>query len=240
MPTFSRNDLTINYEITGEGFPVLLFAPGGMRSAMTFWENSPWNPVETLSPHFQVIAMDQRNAGLSRGPVSAGDGWHSYTQDHIDLLDHLGVEKCHVLGGCIGGPYCLGVMKAQPDRVASAVLQQTIGLDDNRQAFYEMFDEWAENLKQEREDISDEMLASFRSNMYDGDFAFNVDRDFVQQCQTPMLVLMGNDLYHPQSTSREIAELAPDATLVENWKEPEVIERTRSTVIAFLDAHTPG
>lgn len=237
MPTFSHGDVSLYYEIHGEGFPVLLFAPGGMRSAVEFWAGGSWNPIEALSPHFQVIAMDQRNAGRSSGPISAGDGWHTYTSDHIALLDHLGVERCHVLGGCIGGPYCLGVMQAQPDRIAAAVLQQTIGFDDNRQAFYDMFDGWADKLAAERDDVDAAALSSFRSNMYDGDFVFSVDRDFVRQCQTPMLVLMGNDLYHPQSTSREIAEIAPNATLVESWKEPEVTERTVATVVAFLEAH---
>ena len=234
MPAFTSNEVTIHYEVSGDGFPVLLFAPGGMRSAIAFWSGGQWNPVEALSPHFQVIAMDQRNAGQSVAPITADDGWHSYTTDHLNLLDHLGIDSCHLLGGCIG------VMQADPGRVASAVLQQTIGLDNNRQAFYDMFDSWAEKLREDRPGISDADLRQFRSNMYDGDFVFNVDQEFIRGCRIPMLVLMGNDLYHPQSTSREIASLAPDATLVENWKEPDVIDRTVETVIAFLKAHTPG
>ena len=75
MPIFTNDDTSIYYEIHGEGFPVLLFAPGGMRSALSFWAGSPWNPITTLSPHFQVIAMDQRNAGQSRAPITANDGW---------------------------------------------------------------------------------------------------------------------------------------------------------------------
>ena len=240
MPVFTKDDITIHYEITGDGFPLLLFAPGGMRSAISYWTGGAWNPIDALSPHFKVIAMDQRNAGKSTAPVTAADGWHSYTRDHLNLLDHLEIDKCHLLGGCIGGPYCLGVMAADPDRVAAAVLQQTIGLEDNRQAFYDMFDGWAENLKQSRSDFSDHDLKQFRANMYDGDFVFNVDREFVRQCQIPMLVLMGNDLYHPQSTSREIAELAPNATLVEKWKEPDVVDKTVATVIDFLKQHTPA
>lgn len=238
MAHFERDRVVIHYEITGEGFPVLLFAPGGMRSAIDFWGN-PWNPIDALSPHFQVIAMDQRNAGSSTAPITAEDGWHSYTDDHVALLDHLGIERCHVLGGCIGGPYCLGLMEREPARVAGAVLQQTIGFDSNRQAFYDMFDGWANALKEIREDISDETLASFRANMYDGDFVFNVDRDFVRQCTIPMLVLMGNDLYHPESVSREIAEIAPNATLVERWKEEDVIDQTVDTIIRFLRQHSP-
>ena len=41
------------------------------------------------------------------------------------------------LGMCIGGPYCLGMMKADPNRVSSAVLLQSIGLDNNRDLFHD-------------------------------------------------------------------------------------------------------
>ena len=236
MPVFTRDNIDIYYEIHGEGFPVLLFAPGGMRSALSFWESSPFNPITVLAPHFQVIAMDQRNAGSSSAPITASDGWHSYTSDHVALLNHLDVEQCHVLGGCIGGPYCFGLIQAEPARVAAAVIQQTIGLDNNQHAFYEMFDSWAANLR----DVETADLERFRSNMYDGDFLLNVDEDFIRQCENPLLVLMGNDLYHPQSTSRRIAELAPNATLVESWQGGrDVIDQTVTAVVDFLKQHTP-
>ena len=241
MPSFERGALSLYYEITGEGFPVLLFAPGGMKSSIAFWSRTPWNPIEALSPHFRVIAMDQRNAGRSRGPISAADGWHTYAGDHLALLDHLGIERTHVLGGCIGGPYCLGVMERAPERVAAAVLQQPIGSDGtNRAAFYQMFDAWADELRSQRPEVPADAWPAFRSNMYDGDFVFNVSRDFVAKCRIPMLVLMGNDLYHPSVTSREIAKLAPDARLVERWKEPELVPETIATVVDFLREHTPG
>ncbi len=238
MAIFERDDITLYYEDHGAGFPVLLFAPGGMRSAATFWEGSQFNPIEELSTRFRVIAMDQRNAGRSRAPVSADDGWHTYTADHIALLDHLGIERTHLLGGCIGGPYCLGLIQAAPERVASAVLQQSIGFEDNRQLFYEMFQGWADDIAPAHPEADAAAWRSFRSNMYDGDFDFNVGRDFVASCETPMLVLMGSDPYHPESTSREIAALAPNATLVERWKSPEE-DGTVAKVIAFLEAHTP-
>lgn len=241
MPQFERDGISLYYEESGRGFPVLLFAPGGMRSAIPFWENSPWNPIDALAPHFRVIAMDQRNAGRSKAPITARDGWHSYTADHLALLDHLGAERCHLLGGCIGGPYCLGVMEAAPERVAAAVLQQPIGFDgENRAAFYEMFDGWARALAEERGDVDAGTLASFRGNMYDGDFVFNVSRDFVRRCEIPMLVLMGADLYHPMETSREIAELAPNAELVERWKDGDIVDATVKRVIDFLVAHSPA
>ncbi len=238
MPLFEQGEVKLYYEETGEGFPILLFAPGGMRSALSYWSSGAWNPIEALSPHFRVIAMDQRNAGKSTAPVSGQHGWQSYTADHLALLDHLKIDRCHLLGGCIGGPYCLGVMQADPGRVASAVLQQTIGLSpENRPAFYQMFDSWADDLKSQFPEVSEDAWQSFRSNMYDGDFAFSVDREFVRNCEIPMLVLMGNDLYHPQVTSREIAELSAHAELIERWKEPDVVNQTVQRVIDFFKSH---
>ena len=238
MAIFERDGITLYYEDHGAGFPVLLFAPGGMRSAVTFWEGSQFNPIVELSTRFRVIAMDQRNAGRSRAPVSADDGWHTYTADHIALLDHLGIERTHLLGGCIGGPYCLGLIQAAPGRVASAVLQQSIGFEDNREIFYEMFQGWADAIAPDHPEADAAAWRSFRSNMYDGDFDFNVGRDFVASCETPMLVLMGSDPYHPESTSREIARIAPNATLVERWKSPAE-DGTVARVIEFLETHTP-
>lgn len=239
MAVFERGEISLYYEVHGEGFPILLFAPGGMRSAIAFWRGSEWDPIKALSPHFQVIAMDQRNAGQSRAPVTAADGWHTYTDDHIALLDYLDIEKTHLLGGCIGGPYCFGVMARDPGRVAGAVLQQSIGSEDNQELFFAMFDQWADGLKGAMPSVSDADWGEFRSNMFGGDFLYNVERDFVVRCETPLLVLMGSDPYHPEAVSREIASLAPRATLVEQWKDP-VRDGTVDTVVGFLQQHTPA
>ena len=238
MPTFERDDISLYYETQGDGFPILLFAPGGMRSAVSFWGSNAWDVIGELSAHFKVIAMDQRNAGVSWAPVSGSHGWHTYTEDHLALLDHLKVEKAHVLGGCIGGPYCFGAIQAAPDRICSAVLQQTIGFDDNRALFYEMFDSWANDIKADHPEASEADWEQFRSNMYDGELDFNVGRKFVSACSTPLLVLMGSDEYHPEVTSREIAEIAPNAVLVERWKDPAE-QNTVATVVEFLQTHTP-
>jgi pimeloyl-ACP methyl ester carboxylesterase len=186
-----------------------------------------------------VIAMDQRNAGQSVAPIRATDSWHVYTEDQLALLDYLGVDRFHVAGMCIGGPYIMGLIQAAPQRVTSAVVLQTIGLDNNRQAFFEMFDGWAQDLKPRRPDVSEEAWESFKHSMYDGEFLFTVSREFVSRCQTPLLVLMGNDLHHPQATSRELAALAPNATFIEFWKEPEYQPAAMQAVESFLATHTP-
>ena len=238
MPIYSRQGAEIYYEVVGQGSPLLLIAPGGMRSAISFWSSTPWNPLEQLADSFCVVAMDQRNAGRSRAPVSADDGWDTYAADQLGLMDHLGHERFHVAGMCIGGPYSLGLIKAAPERVLSATLFQTIGRDDNRQAFYDMFDSWADELKADQSaDESD--WQSFRENMYGGDTVlFNVDEEFVRQCQTPLLVLKGNDLYHPASSSELIANAAPNATYIEDWKAGDARTQAMVDFAAFLKEHS--
>ncbi|MFN0089976.1 MAG: alpha/beta fold hydrolase [Acidimicrobiales bacterium] len=240
MPFFEQGDVSLYYEEHGSGFPILLIAPGGMRSAVSYWSGTPWNPIEQLSGTYRVIAMDQRNAGRSTGPVNAGDGWHTFTGDQLALLDHLGVDRFHVAGMCIGGSYIMALAAAAPERVASGVVFQTIGLDGNRQAFYDMFDSWADELKASRPDTPAEVWAAFRESMYGGDgFLFTASHDDVARCPTPLLVLLGNDLYHPESSSRDLARLGPNATLIERWKQPEDQPAAMKAMEEFLAAHTP-
>lgn len=238
MPVFERAGVSLYFEEYGSGYPLLLFAPGGMRSSIDFWRRSPFDPTAELAADFRVIAMDQRNAGRSHAPVSAADGWESYTADHLALLDHLGIRRAHLLGGCIGSSYCLGVIKAAPERVSAAVLQNPIGLTaENRPAFYEMFDGWANDLKKERGELDDAAFRAFRARMYDSDFVFSVTRDFVRSCKTPLLILAGSDLYHPTPIAQEIADLAPNAELVMKWKTPDATPAAVTRVRAFLKAH---
>jgi len=241
MPFYTRDGANIYFEEHGTGFPVLLIAPGGMRSAVSFWDNTPWNPITQLSSHYRVIAMDQRNAGQSTAPVDADDGWHTYTADQLGLIDHLGIDQFHVAGMCIGGPYCLGLIQAAPQRVASATLFQTIGREDNADAFYAMFDDWADKLRANRPEADAAAWSAFRENMYGGDkVLFNVDEAFVAGCTTPLLVLMGDDLYHPQSTSRMVAVTAPNAEFIERWKEGEARTEAMTAFADFLQRNTPA
>ena len=53
---------------------------------------------------------------------------------------------------------------------------QPIGLDDNHQAFYEMFDAWKADIIDQHPEADEVAWHAFRSNMYDGDFLFNTSR----------------------------------------------------------------
>ena len=69
------------------------------------------------------------------------------------------------------------------------------------------------------------------------DFVFSVSRDFVRRLPTPLLVLSGNDAFHPAGTSREIALLAPNAELIDEWKTPAAVPGVTERVERFMLAH---
>src|SRR5262245_32713008 len=129
MPVMKKGDVEIYYEEHGRGAPVLCFAPGSLRSHIDYWHCSPKQPTKPpafmdptvdLADDSRIIVMDQRNAGRSRAPVRDTDGWDAYAQDHIALMDHLGIERFHVLGACIGGSFSLKLCELVPERIMSA------------------------------------------------------------------------------------------------------------------------
>src|SRR5690349_2238554 len=85
MAQFQHGDVAINYEVSGAGFPLLLIAPGGMNSSIDWWSRAALDPLAVYADDFQLIAMDQRNAGASTGPLDVQDPWGSYIDDQLGL-----------------------------------------------------------------------------------------------------------------------------------------------------------
>jgi pimeloyl-ACP methyl ester carboxylesterase len=242
MPSFRHGDATIYYEEFGRGFPLLTFAPAGLQSTIAVWRGgtAPIDPTTDLADRFRVIAMDQRNAGgRSRAPITVQDGWHTYTGDHLALLDHLGIERCHLYGQCIGGSFILSLLKAQPGRVASAVLAQPIGRVGAMPAGRTpRFQAWADSLTDHPEGTP-AVLDAFYQNLYAPGFVYCVDRAFVATCATPCLVLAGNDEAHPYPISEELARLLPACEFIPEWKAGAALTSARARVSEFLAKHTP-
>ena len=240
MPAFEHHGASIYYEEFGRGFPILTFAPAGLQSIIDVWNgpSAPVNPITEFAASFRVIAMDQRNAGgRSRAPITAQDGWHTYAADHIALLDHLKIDRCHLYGQCIGGSFILSLLKAQPQRIASAVLAQPIGrvgaMPASRTA---RFEAWAKTLGDHPE-ATEQVLNAFYQNLYRPGFVYSVDRAFVSSCRTPCLVLAGNDEAHPFPISEEVAKLLPNAEFVTEWKTGAALASAKVRIKEFLAKH---
>src|ERR1700757_1688738 len=107
MSFYERGPVRIHYEEAGSGYPLLVIAGGGLNSTIAGLasEQSPYNPMVEFKSEYRVIAADLRNAngGQSSGPLEADRPWDSYTDDHLGLMDHLGIDKFMVHGLCIGG-----------------------------------------------------------------------------------------------------------------------------------------
>ena len=240
MPTIQNGNATIHYEVHGAGFPILTFAPAGLLSTIKVWDSAmaPIKPVGDWASKYQVIVMDQRNAGgQSRAPLSAQDGWDSYTSDHIAVLDHLKIDKCHVFGQCIGGSFIFNLLKKQPQRVAAAIIAQPIGrmgpFNPQRPA---RFNEWAATLSPAP---GEPALDGFYRNLYESGFVYSADRAFVGSVKLPCLLLAGNDDAHPRPISDECAKLMPHAEYILEWKSGEPLEAARKRCKEFLAKHTP-
>ena len=234
MPFYERDGARIRYAVQGEGDPLLLIAPGGMRSHLEAWERLPFDLVGALAAEHRVVTMDQRNAGESTAPIRGTDGWDTYTADQLGLMEHLGCARFGVVGMCIGGAYIANLFRHAPERIARAAMLQPIGLEDNRDTFYALFDGWADELREAHPEASEADWAAFRAHMFGGDFLFAASREDVAAIEAPLLVLRGDDVYHPASISREVAELAPRGELLERSKEPEHHEAAQAALLRFL------
>jgi pimeloyl-ACP methyl ester carboxylesterase len=243
MPTLEHKGATIYYEEFGKGFPVLTFAPAGVKSTIAVWSSpmAPINPITEYASSYRVIAMDQRNAGgKSRAPITAKDGWHSFAADHIAVLDRLKVERCHLLGQCIGGSFIMSLLKMQPKRFASAVIAQPIGrVGPWKPGRAPRFDEWAKGLTDHPE-LTEAVLDAYYRNLYVAGFLYSVDRAFVSTCRTPCLVLAGNDEAHPYPIAEETAKLLPNAEFIAEWKAGAALDAAKKRVREFLAKHTPA
>ena len=247
----------IHFTVRGTGpIPVLLLAPGGMRSHEGQWGLQPYDPLRALPrDRFTLVAMDQRHAGRSAtAPLRAGDGWATFAADQLAVLDAAGVgggRRCHLLGSCIGPSYQLALLRDAPERFARAVLVQPIGRarhttepgggwagENEPAATAHWFGDWADEMARDGRAARAE-LDALRAAMFGGarDFVFSASRDDVRRVRARMLVLMGRDVFHPSETARELARLAPRATLIEEWRDagPGPLDAAAAAIEAFLD-----
>src|SRR5215468_1842524 len=242
---YEKGSVRIHFEEAGSGFPLLLIAGGGLNSTISALARGPFNPIEEFKGEYRCIASDLRNAsgGQSTGPLEIDRPWDAYTDDHLGLMGHLGIDKFMVMGFCIGGPFIWNLLKRAPDRIVAAVLAQPSGSrPEMRDLFYENnMKNWGPDLVKRRPDITMETVDKFLTKMYrtDPDFVFTVTRDFVRNCQTPVLILPDDIPAHPYAVAMEAAMLAPKAEVsMFPWKEPkERIPLAVRQIRSFLRAH---
>jgi pimeloyl-ACP methyl ester carboxylesterase len=250
MSFYEKGAVRIHFEEAGSGYPLLLIAGGGLNSTISGLSGSypPFDSFVEFKGEYRCIAADLRNAnaGQSTGPLEIERPWDSHTDDHLGLMDHLGIDKFMVLGFCIGGPLIWNLLRRAPNRIVAAVLAQPSGSrPELRDLFYDNnMKGWAPELVKRRPEITMETAEKFLTRMYrtNPDFVFTVTRDFVRDCQTPVLILPDDIPAHPYAVAIEAAMLAPKAEVsLFPWKEPkERIPLAVRQIRSFLRAHRPA
>jgi pimeloyl-ACP methyl ester carboxylesterase len=239
VPFVERGGASIYYEEHGSGDPLLLLAPGGLNSSIQFWARMPLNPLDAFKDEFRIIAMDQRNAGRSRGPLETSDPWAMYAQDQLAVLDHLGVEKAQVIGCCIGCTFIFELIERAPERVAAGVLMQPIGHDHTNPGTFgpQTWAPWGQTLIDAGATFTMDTVDLFGRGLFDSDFVFSVTKEFLGGVRTPLLLLYGNDRAHPHGVSAELASLLPNVEQIERWRDPDVVPEVTGRMREFLRTH---
>src|SRR5262249_42427762 len=148
-------------------------------------------------------------------------------------------ERCHVMGACIGVSFALSVAEARPGLVTSLVLQNPIGLHENREVVEGEYDDWAEKVRH-WPNVRPELLPALKARMFGNEFLFSVTREFMASCELPMLLMPGDDTMHPAAISADMARLARNTEVVAPWKGPEHRDAAIRRLHEFFVEHTPA
>jgi pimeloyl-ACP methyl ester carboxylesterase len=130
MPTTTIDGIVTRYEIVGSGEPLLMFSPGGFDATHDKWSTlgiyAKTRMLEHLSKRFRCIVFDRRETGQSGGRIERVT-WRHFAAQGKGLLDHLQIERVHVLGGCMGCSPALAFAVSYPEIARSVVLYWPVG-----------------------------------------------------------------------------------------------------------------
>jgi 3-methyl-2-oxobutanoate hydroxymethyltransferase len=130
MPTAIIDGISTRYEVQGDGPPLLMYAPGGFDATIEKWSTqgvyAKVKFLDHLPRHYTCITFDRRECGQSAGRVERVT-WAHYVAQGRGLLDHLKIERAHLMGGCMGVCPVAAFGVAHPERVLSLVLFWPVG-----------------------------------------------------------------------------------------------------------------
>jgi pimeloyl-ACP methyl ester carboxylesterase len=130
MATATIDGIATEYEAVGSGPPLMMCSPGGFDAAMSKWRTleiyRDTRILDHLADRYSCITYDRRESGASGGRVEVVT-WAHYVTQAVGLLDHLGIDRAFLMGGCMGCSPALALAAAHPQRVAGLVLYWPVG-----------------------------------------------------------------------------------------------------------------
>jgi len=114
---FNSNGVRIHYFDKGEGTPVILVHGLGINAQINWMASGVyWRLVKK----YRVLALDVRGHGRSDKPHDANQYGPEMAEDVVRLMDHLKIEKAHVVGYSMGGFIVVKLITMHPERLLSA------------------------------------------------------------------------------------------------------------------------
>lgn len=130
MPSVTIDGIETHYEVAGDGEPILMFAPGGFDASLDKWYHlgiyGKIKLMDQLPGRYRCILFDRRETGQSGGRIER-IGWDDYVRQGAGLLDHLGIDRAHLMGGCMGCCPVAAFAARHPERVLSMVQYWPVG-----------------------------------------------------------------------------------------------------------------
>jgi pimeloyl-ACP methyl ester carboxylesterase len=130
MATTLIDGITTRYEVVGHGPALLMYSPGGFDATLEKWTTQSIyariKPVEHLSRAFRCIIFDRRETGQSGGRVEHLT-WQHYVRQGKGLLEHLHIDRAHIMGACMGVCPAAAFGVAHPESTISLLLYWPVG-----------------------------------------------------------------------------------------------------------------
>ncbi len=130
MATAIIDGIATRYEVLGAGPPLLMYAPGGFNAIVETWSTqgvyAKIKLLDHLPKKYTCVLFDRRECGRSGGRVERV-AWAHYVAQGKGLLDHLGIERAHIMGGCMGCCPVAAFAVAHPRATLSMVLYWPVG-----------------------------------------------------------------------------------------------------------------
>src|SRR6516225_5078509 len=130
MPAANIDGIMTHYEVVGSGPPLLMFAPGGFDAHRHQWTKlgvyAQTRMRDHLARSYRCIIFDRRECGESGGRVERVT-WSHFAAQGKGLLDHLNIERAHLVGGCMGCGPAMAFAVAYPNATLSIVLYWPVG-----------------------------------------------------------------------------------------------------------------
>ena len=237
MPKIQSNNITLYYQIKGNGYPIFLIS-GANGDHQSVW---PPSVVDALAKHFQVIQFDNRGVGQSDQP-DIPYSIEMMADDVAGLMDALQLEKANLVGYSMGGQIAAKFAEKYPEKINKMIgcvcyaninthvrlFGETLielhdfGLSENLidkiglpWIFSNQFlEKNFASLAQPRENSEPKSWVGFRRH-FGAQCAFKTEAECFRNIKSPTLFIAGEeDLICPPADVKKFADLIPDSQMV--------------------------